>query len=596
MRRLVPIVDWLPRYDRSALRGDVLAGIAVAAMIVPKDLGYAGIAGVPVQNGLYAAAAGAIVYALFCTSRHISTGPSSSLAAVAGGAVLVAGVGESEAAELVAAITLVTGALFLLLAALRLGWIARFLSRAVVTGFLAGAAVDVVIGELPKLTGTETSGETAWAELASWIRSLDDISGTTLLVGVVALAVILALRFSAPRVPGALVLVVGGLLATPAVRPRRARRRARRRRAARPARAGPAGPRRLPAALRDDPRRRRRAAPDRLLADRRRCPGVRGPAPLPHRRRSGVGRAGHGQRRGRRVPAGCRSRRACPPARSTSRPAPARRSRRSSPAGSCILTLVALAPLFSELPKAVLAAIIIDAVVFGMIDIPELRRLHRVKRFDFWVAAAAIVAVLSAGVLAGVVIGIALSLVWLVYVATSPGMPLLGREPGTQVFRDARENPGDETFPGYAVVRLDGGLFFATAEALEERVRELAQDADPPLRAVVLDMEGVDFVDSQGAAKLAEILDFAESAGVELRLARREARRGERARGRRRPGAPRRRPRPRERPAAVEAQLAADRGERDPTQRSSRLPASRRAGAGGGLPRAAGPRLAPASG
>lgn len=127
--RLMPIVDWLPRYDRGMLRGDVLAGIAVTAMIVPKDLGYAGIAGVPVQNGLYAAAAGAIVYALFCTSRHISTGPSSSLAAVAGGAVLFAGVGGAQAAELVTAITLVTGALFLLLAVLRLGWIARFLSR-----------------------------------------------------------------------------------------------------------------------------------------------------------------------------------------------------------------------------------------------------------------------------------------------------------------------------------------------------------------------------------------------------------------------------------------------------------------------------------
>ena len=196
------------------LRGDLLAGIAVAAMIVPKDLGYAGIAGVPVQNGLYAAAAGALVYAVFCTSRHISTGPSSSLAAVAGGAVLFTGAGGKDAAELVAAITLVTGGLFLLLALLRLGWIARFLSRAVVTGFLAGAAVDVVIGELPKLTGTSSSGETAWSELASWIRGVGDVSWSTLLVGVVALAVILALRFRAPRVPGALVLVVGGLLAT----------------------------------------------------------------------------------------------------------------------------------------------------------------------------------------------------------------------------------------------------------------------------------------------------------------------------------------------------------------------------------------------
>src|SRR5437870_13360178 len=118
LSRLVPILDWLPRYDRSLLRGDLLAGIAVAAMIVPKDLGYAGIAGVPVQNGLYAAAAGAIVYALFCTSRHISTGPSSSLAAVAGSAVLATGLAGEQAAQLVAAIALVTGVLFLLLGVL----------------------------------------------------------------------------------------------------------------------------------------------------------------------------------------------------------------------------------------------------------------------------------------------------------------------------------------------------------------------------------------------------------------------------------------------------------------------------------------------
>src|SRR5580765_7008857 len=145
--RWLPIVDWLPRYSRDTLRGDLIAGIAVTALVVPKNLGYAGIAGVPLQNGLYAAAAGAIVYALFCTSRHISTGPSSSLAAVAGGAVLLTGLGGDEAAQLVAAIALATGALFLLLALFRMGWIARFLSKAVITGFLAGAAIDVTIGE-----------------------------------------------------------------------------------------------------------------------------------------------------------------------------------------------------------------------------------------------------------------------------------------------------------------------------------------------------------------------------------------------------------------------------------------------------------------
>ena len=133
LARFLPIVAWLPRYERRSLRGDVTAGIAVTALVVPKNLGYAGIAGVPLQNGLYAAAAGAIIYALFGTSRQISTGPSSSLAAVAGGAVLLTKLGGQQAAQLVAAITLATGALFLLLAVLRMGWIARFLSKAVIT-------------------------------------------------------------------------------------------------------------------------------------------------------------------------------------------------------------------------------------------------------------------------------------------------------------------------------------------------------------------------------------------------------------------------------------------------------------------------------
>ncbi|MGZ4440056.1 MAG: SulP family inorganic anion transporter [Gaiellaceae bacterium] len=519
LSRLVPIVDWLPRYDRAMLRGDVLAAIAVTAMIVPKDLGYAGIAGVPVQNGLYAAAAGAIVYALFCTSRHISTGPSSSLAAVAGGAVLFTGIGGAQAAELVAAITLVTGALFLLLALLRMGWIARFLSRAVVTGFLAGAAVDVVVGELPKLTGTPSSGDTVWAEFGSWVRSLGDISWTTLLVGLLALGLILGLRFFAPRVPGALVLVVAGLLATYLFDLG----------AHGVALVGPV-PRGLPAptlpgldVFQQHYATILAAATGLLLIGFSQTAGDARAFAVRHRYRIDVNQESVAQGMANMASGVFQG---MPVSTSLSASSLNESAGASSPmaslvtGGLVILTLVALAPLFSQLPKAVLAAIIIDAVVFGMIDIPELRRLYRVKRFDFWIAAAAFLGVLSAGVLTGVVIGIALSLVWLVYVATTPGMPILGREPGTQVFRDASENPGDETFPGIVVVRLDGGLFFATADALEERIRGLVLGAEEPMHAVVLDLEGVDLVDSQGAAKLAEILEFAESLQIEVRLAR----------------------------------------------------------------------------
>jgi sulfate permease, SulP family len=518
-RKLLPVAEWLPQYDRSWLRGDLMAGIAVTALIVPKNLGYAGIAGVPLENGLYAAAAGAIIYALFCTSRQISTGPSSSLAAVAGGAVLANKLGGQDAAQLVAAITIATGVLFLLLALLRLGWIAQFLSKAVITGFLAGAAIDVTIGELPKLTGTSSSGDSSWRELWTWIQGLGDISWTTLVVGLVSLGVILALRFTVPAVPGALVLVVGGLLASGLFD------------------LGAHGvalvghvPRGLPSpALPDWDIVRTHistiaiASVALLLIGFSQTAGDARAFATRHRYRidvnqesiaQGMANAGAGVFQGMPVSTSLS-------ASSLNESAGARTPVASLITGGLVLlTLVVLAPLFSHLPKAVLAAVIIDAVVFGMIDIGELRRLHRVARFDFWIAIAAILGVLSVGVLAGVAVGIGLSLLWLIYVATSPRMPLLGREPGTQVFRELGEHPGDETFPGISVLRLDSGLFFATAEALDRRLRAVIQDHEAKVHAIVLDLEGVDFVDSQGAAKLAELHEVAEADGVTVRLAR----------------------------------------------------------------------------
>ena len=517
LSRLLPIVGWLPRYERRWLRGDLAAGLAVTALVVPKNLGYAGIAGVPLQNGLYAAAAGAIIYALFGTSRQISTGPSSSLAAVAGGAVLVTGLAGKESAQLVAAITLATGLLFLLFAFFRLGWIAHFLSKAVITGFLAGAAVDVVIGELPKLTGTSSSGDSAWRELATWFQSLGDVHWTTLAVGVGSLVLILALRFTAPAVPGALVLVVAGLVVSYAFD------------------LGAHGvalvghvPRGLPSpelpslslvqhhyaviAI---------AAVALLLIGFSQTAGdARAFASRHHYRidvdqeavAQGMANVGAGVFQGMPVSTSLS-------ASSLNEAAGARTAVASLTTGALVLlTLIALAPVFSHLPKAVLGAVIIDAVVFGMIDVGELRRLARVAPFDFWIAMAAIVGVLSAGVLAGVVIGVGLSLVWLVYVATRPPMPMLGRERGTQVFRDLGEFPDDETFADLAVLRLDGGLFFATAEALDDRVRAIVDGEEP--RTLVLDLANTDFVDSQGSAKLAEIHELTEASGVALRLAR----------------------------------------------------------------------------
>jgi sulfate permease, SulP family len=518
--RPIPILGWARSYDRRWLRGDLIAGVAVAALIVPKNLGYAGIAGIPLQNGLYAAAAGAILYPIFGTSRQISTGPSSGLAAVAASAVAVAGItGVQDVASFVAMITLVSGVLFLLLALFRMGWIAQFLSKAVVTGFLAGAAVDVVIGELPKLTGTSSEGDSAWRELTSWIEGLADIHWTTLLVGVVALTVIVGLRFARPGLPGALVLVVGGLLAAWLFD------------------LGAHGvalvgdvPRGLPApdlpsldVIRENYTVIGAASFALLLIGFSQTAGDARAFATRHKYRidvnqesvaQGMANVGAGVFQGIPVSTSLS-------ASSLNESAGARTPVASLVTGALVLaTLIILAPAFADLPKAVLGAIIIDAVVFGMIDVPELRRLYRVTRFDFWIAVAAIVGVLSFGVLAGVLIGVVLSLGWLIYVATRPAMPLLGRQRETHVFRELDEQEDDETFPGIAVVRMDAGLFFATAEALEDRVRNLVDTATPPLRALVLDLEGVNFIDSQGAAKLIEVHQLTETQGVVLRLAR----------------------------------------------------------------------------
>ena len=517
--RLLPIVGWLRTYDRSWLRGDLIAGVTVAALIVPKNLGYAGIAGIPLQNGLYAAAAAALLYAVFGTCRQISMGPSSGLAAVAASAVAAAGLTSGgDVAAFVAGLTLASGLLFLLLAVFKMGWVAQFLSRAVVTGFLFGAAIDVVIGELPKITGTDVTGSNSFQELRSWLGSLGDTNTATVVVGVVALVVVFGLRAVAPNVPGALVLVVGGLLASylfnlddHGV-----------------ALVGDV-PRGLPtfaipdiSLMVDHAGTVAVAAVALMLIGFSQTAGDARAFAAKHRYQIDVDQEslaqsaaniGSGVLHGMPVSTSLS-------ASSLNDHSGARTGLASITSGvTVLLTLLVLAPLFSQLPKPVLGALIIEAVVMGMMNLPEMRRMYRVKRFDFWIAVAAIIGTLAFGVLAGVIIGIGLSLLWLVGVATQPQMPTLGREPGTQVFRDVLDNPDDELVPGVVVVRLDGGLFFATADALEDRVRTLIQ-AEPDVHGVVLDCEGINFLDSQGSATLDDVLVLCTQAGVELRLAR----------------------------------------------------------------------------
>jgi high affinity sulfate transporter 1 len=520
LSRFIPLFQWLPTYQKGWLRFDLIAGLTVAALVIPKALGYAGIANVPIHFGLYAAAAGAFLYALFGTSRQISTGPSSALAAVAGSAVLMTGLsGNDDAITLVAAITFVTGILFVLLRLFNMGWISQFLSKAVITGFLFGAAIEVVIGELPKLTGTSVEGSNTWQKLFSWFGGLSEIHGTTLMVGLISLLVIFGIRRFAPKVPGALVLVVGGLIASAVFG------------------LGERGlslvgnvPSGLPSLvlpsfqliLENLPVIGAASVGLLLIGFSQSAGDARAFASKHHYQvdinqealAQGMANIGSGLVQG------------IPVSTSLSASSLNDTSGAKTPISSLVtgviilLTMLFLAPLFSGLPKAVLGALIIEAVVMGMMDIAEMRRLYHVARVDFWIAAAAILGVLSSGVLAGVMIGIFLSIIWLIYISATPDVHVLGRKPGTQVFRGIEDHPGSETYPGLLVLRFDGGLFFASVDALVNELITQHHQADPKIRTVVLDFEGVNFIDSQGAATLAELIELARERQIEFRLAR----------------------------------------------------------------------------
>ncbi len=520
LARFLPIVGWLPNYDRSWLKNDIIAGLSVWALMVPTSLGYATISGVPVQYGLYAAAVGLIAFALFTTSKQVTQGPSSSTAAVLGAAVLaVASAGSDEAVAVAAAIVFVAGLLFIIMYLLKMGWISEFLAASVLTGFTFGVAINVAAGELFKITGTEKAGSNTWQKLWTWITSLPETSIPTLVVGILALLLVFGIKIFAPKIPGALVAVVLGIAATALLN------------------LGDLGvaliaevPSGLPsfvmpnigmildnlamivgaavgllligfsvttAAVRDYANKHnyRININQELLAQ--------GMSNVSSGLFQGIFDNGSLSKSPVNDDAGARS-----------------QISNLAQAVFIILTLMFLAPLFSALPEAVLGAIIIQAVVMGMMDVGEMKRLYKVKPWEFLAAMAALLGVMTFGILQGVAIGVALSIVWLVAVSALPYIPELGRKPNTHAFFDLNEHPDHQTYPGLSILRFDGGLFFVNAGALGDRLRDIRVQADPPLNGVVLSMEGVNFMDAEGADMLKKIAQAGKDQGIDLHIAR----------------------------------------------------------------------------
>jgi high affinity sulfate transporter 1 len=519
---MLPIRSWLPHYERRWLRSDLLAAAAVWAVLVPEGMAYASLAGMPPETGLFAALAPLLAYAALGTCRQLTVGPSSAIAAYSAAAVAPLALGDgARFIALSALLALLAGALLLAAGLARAGFIADFFARPVLTGFVAGLALVIAVGQLSKLLGVEGGGTGFFGKLMDLIPQLDDASLPTLVVGVAALALIFGLRKLAPKAPAALVAVVLGVVAVQVFD------------------------------LRDHGVAVVGAIPDGLpslvvpsfslgdvtdllpdafaLALIAFAESVAGARALAAKRRYevdadqeliglGVSNLGAGLFQGFAVDASL--------SRSAVADSSGVRSQLSNLIlfGLLVVTMLFLMPLFHDLPEAVLGAIVIAAVAH-LVDLGALRRLRRVDVTDFGLAILCFAAVLVFGLLTGLAIAVVLSLLALVYRAYRPSYAVLGRAPGAEDddrlrYRGIEDHPLVRTFPGLVILRLDGELFFANARWFRDTVRSLVRDQAPPVRELLVHVGAVPHMDTTAGAMLKELIAELDGEGVRLAFAR----------------------------------------------------------------------------
>ena len=522
----LPLFTSLRGYETGWLRGDAVAGLTVWAVLVPEALAYASIAGVSPVVGLYAAPGALLLYAAFGSSRHLVVGPMSATAALS--AAAVADVAMPNSAGFVAhtaALAITTGLIALVAGLLRLGFLASFISEPVLKGFIIGLALTIVAGQLPDLFGVEGGGGNFFEKLRRLLSNLDQTSVTTLAVGLASLALVLGLRRFAPAVPGSLVAVLVGIaavwlldldahgveivgqinsglpaLGTPDVA-------AADYLALAPAAVGVM----LVGFAEGLGAAKTYAARHHYEVDANRELVGLGAANLGAGLSSGMVVNGSLSKTAVNGSAGARS-----------------QVSGLVVAALTILTLLFLTGLFDNLPQATLAAVVIAAVI-ELVDFPALAALYRIAtrelrgiygiaaRPDFIAAVAALAGVLVFDTLPGLFIGVVVSLLLLLYRASRPNVAVLGQVPGTPgQYGDIQRHPENELEPGIALLRVEGGLFFANADTVRAAVR--AHAAEPGTRAVVLDAETAPFIDVSAARMLVQLTDDLRRLGVELVL------------------------------------------------------------------------------
>jgi high affinity sulfate transporter 1 len=498
-----------------ALPQEILAGVTLAALMIPLNIGYAQVAGLPPEVGLYAAIWPMIAFALFSTSRNLIASPDAPIAALIGG-LLAALIAPEDPlyVQYSFALALLCAVIFLLFWIFKLGFLANFLSRAVLIGFITGLGIEVFTSQLSKIMGVSIEAEGYFQEVVALIQSIPVANLYCVAIGVGSIAIIRLLKRYAPKLPGALIALVlmtaivaifnldeqgvsvlgpvpSGLptIALPQIPPGDYLKL-------------------LPGAL---------AICGVTLAEglliARKYAQKYGDKIDPDQEMFAFGAANAtAGLTGAFVIGSSASRTAAMDGAGV-------RSQWPSIVAAVVvaIVLVFFSDLLALLPNAALGGIVANAVL-SLIEVGELRGLYRVRRSEFWIAIVALLSVLVLGALPAVVIAFLLSTIDLVRRAAAPKTSVLAEMP--QGYYDSTDAPLTHTEPGLVVYRFGGPLYFANANAFLEQVKHLAETAQPQLRWFVLNAETINDIDTTGSEALEQAIDVLRERGITFAIAR----------------------------------------------------------------------------
>jgi SulP family sulfate permease len=514
--RFLPILDWSSEYRRDWLLPDLLAGLALWAVMVPEAMAYAGIVGVPPIMGLYTIVPALLAYALLGTSRQLVVGPDTAtglISAITVGAIATQGTAEFN--SLTSTLAVLIGLFFFCFGVMRMGWVASFIPTPVMRGFIEGLVYVTIIGQVPHLLGISGASGNFFTKLWHVLQHLSDVSLAPVLTGLFSLSAMLLLRRLAPAIPAALVVmatatIVIGLLGGETT--------------------GVHVAGHLPSGL---PHLTLPNLEISTLSEL--APGALAIVLVGYAEALGAAKAAalqsggeidsnqeliaHGPANilsglfGGFLVVGSLSK------TSVATAAGARSQIANLVAAVfCFFTLILLTPLFRNMPQPALAAIVIAAMLH-LTKPSYFRELFERSRWAFANTLIVIAGELTLGVLHGIALGVVLSLLTLIYLASHPRVAELGQLPGTEAYRSVRRHPEAGTFPGLLIWRMGGDLFFASVGHMSAALRA-SLAVRPDVKRVLLDCAAVNFIDVSAGDELLGLIKKLQKTGVSAAFVR----------------------------------------------------------------------------